>query len=128
MSLRVARGSASHRIERVNDQPSRLDLLRFLERVQLADLERTRRWIADEERKAAEKQRGEQARPPAPDWLLEMGLNRDAPPVYVHEGHCHMAGKRSHGIGRSDALRWLAEGVPACTHCRPDSDLGYLDG
>jgi hypothetical protein len=112
----------------VNDQPSRLDLLRFLERVQVADLERTRRWIADEERKTAEKQRGIDARPPAPDWLLEMGLNRDAPPVYVHEGHCHMAGKRSRGIGRGDALRWLAEGVPACSHCRPDSELGFLEG
>ncbi|MGW0876442.1 DUF6233 domain-containing protein [Streptomyces sp. NPDC002740] len=26
------------------------------------------------------------------------------------------------------ALRWLAEGIPACTHCRPDSELGYLEG
>lgn len=108
--------------------PSRLDMLRFLERVQQADLERTRRWIADEERKAAERQRGLDARPPAPDWLLEMGLNRDAPPNGIHVGGCHMAGKRSRGIGRADALRWLAEGIPACTHCRPDSELGYLEG
>lgn len=107
---------------------SRLDLLRFLERVQQADLDRTRRWIADEERKAAEKQRGEQARPPTPDWLLEMGLNRDSPPNMIHVGGCHMAGKRSRGIGRADALRWLAEGIPACSHCRPDSELGYLEG
>ncbi|MDX3243675.1 DUF6233 domain-containing protein [Streptomyces sp. ME18-1-4] len=112
----------------MHDQPSRLDLLRFLERVQQADLDRTRRWIADEERKTAERQRGEEARPPAPDWLLEIGLNRDAPPNMVHVGGCHMAGKRSRGIGRGDALRWLAEGVVACTHCRPDSELGYLDG
>ncbi|HEY6115131.1 MAG TPA: DUF6233 domain-containing protein [Candidatus Dormibacteraeota bacterium] len=112
----------------MNDQPSRLDLLRFLERVQQADLQRTRRWIADEERKAAERQRGEQARPPAPDWLLEMGLNRDSPPNMIHVGGCHMAGKRSKGISRTDALRWLAEGIPACSHCRPDSELGYFDG
>lgn len=117
------------RIEHVHDSsPSRLHLLRFLERVQQQDLDRTRRWIAEEERRAAEKARGEQARPPQPDWLLEIGLNRDAPPVYVHEGHCHMAGKRSRGVSRSDALRWLAEGIPACTHCRPDSELGYLEG
>ncbi|MCX5522569.1 DUF6233 domain-containing protein [Streptomyces bobili] len=113
----------------MNDRPpSRLEQLRFLERVQLGDLERTRRWIADEERREAERQRGINARPPAPDWLLEMGLNREAPPNTVHVGGCHMAGKRSRGIGRTDALRWLAEGIPACTHCRPDSELGYLDG
>ncbi|MGW6928039.1 DUF6233 domain-containing protein [Streptomyces sp. NPDC054950] len=107
---------------------SRLDMLRFLERVQQTDLERTRRWIAAEEQRAQEKRRGAEARPPQPEWLLELGLNRDVPPNMVHAGGCHMAGKRSRGIGRSDALRWLAEGIPACTHCRPDSGLGYLEG
>lgn len=107
---------------------SRLDLLRFLERVQQTDLERTRRWIAAEERREQERRRGAEAQPPRPEWLLELGLNRDAPPNMVHVGGCHMAGKRSQGIGRSDALRWLAEGIPACTHCRPDSGLGYLEG
>ncbi|MEU9272879.1 DUF6233 domain-containing protein [Streptomyces sp. NPDC048251] len=107
---------------------SRLDLLRFLERVQETDPERTRRWIAVEERREQERRRGAEARPPRPEWLLELGLNRDAPPNMVHVGGCHMAGKRSQGIGRSDALRWLAEGIPACTHCRPDSGLGYLEG
>ena len=126
---RVADGTGPPRIERVNDSPvSRLDQLRFLERVQLADLERTRRWITEEERKTVERQRGVDTRPPAPDWLLEMGLNRDAPPNHVHVGGCHMAGKRSRGIARADALRWLADGIPACSHCRPDSELGYLDG
>ncbi|GAA3121592.1 hypothetical protein GCM10017687_39210 [Streptomyces echinatus] len=114
-------------IERVNDSLSRLELLRFLERVQEADLERTRRWIADEERRQLERQQGEQARPPAPDWVLELGLNRDAPAVYVHEGGCWNAGKRSKGVDRSTALRALAEGVAACPHCRPDSELGYLE-
>lgn len=113
----------------MNDHSSsHLDLLRFLERVQQQDLERTRRWIEAEERREAERRRGEERRPPAPDWLLESGLNRDAAPVYVHVGGCHMASKRSRGISRGDALRWLAEGIPACTHCRPDSKLGYLDG
>ncbi|MFD3574748.1 hypothetical protein [Streptomyces sp. NPDC058644] len=61
----------------MNDSTSltRLDLLRFLERVQLGDLERTRKWIADEERRQAERIRGEQARPPTPDWLIEQGLD-----------------------------------------------------
>jgi hypothetical protein len=38
-----------------------------------------------------------------------------------------MAGKRSKGVGREQALRALANGVPACTHCRPDTQLGILD-
>ncbi|MFE2832136.1 DUF6233 domain-containing protein [Streptomyces mirabilis] len=110
----------------MNDQPSRLDLLLFLKRVQEADLERTRRWIAAEERRQAEQRRGEQARPPDPDWLIEQGLSGRAA-VYVHVGGCRMAGKRSRGVERDQALRALAEGVDACTHCRPDSELGFLE-
>ncbi len=112
----------------MNDSLSRLELLRFLERVQEQDLERTRRWIADEERRQLERQQGEQARPAAPDWVLELGLNRDSPAVYVHEGGCWNIGGRHKGIDRSTALRALTEGVPACPHCRPDSALGYLEG
>jgi hypothetical protein len=51
-----------------------------------------------------------------PPWIL-----------YVHVGGCHRAGKRSRGVERDHALRALAEGVAACTHCRPDSELGYLE-
>lgn len=100
----------------MNDQASRLDQLRFLERVQQGDLERTRRWIAAEQR-----------RPPEPDWLIERGIG-DGPAVYVHAGGCHMAGKRSRGVTRDAALRALADGVEACPHCRVDTELGYLDG
>ncbi|MFJ3283661.1 DUF6233 domain-containing protein [Streptomyces sp. NPDC086669] len=112
----------------MNDRvPSRIEMLRFVERVQVADLERTRRWIAEEERREAEQQRGLDARPPQPDWMLEGGLSRDAPPVYVHAGGCHMAGKRVKGVPRDVALRALTEGIDACPHCRPDSELGFLD-
>ncbi|MFF5522645.1 hypothetical protein [Streptomyces coeruleorubidus] len=55
---------------------SRLALLRFLERVQERDLARTRRWIADEEAREAERRVGEQGRPPVPEWLIERGLDR----------------------------------------------------
>ncbi|MGW5736986.1 MULTISPECIES: DUF6233 domain-containing protein [Streptomyces] len=105
---------------------TRLDLLRFLERVQERDLARTRGWIADEERRAGERIRGEQGRPSAPDWLIEQGLDGRAP-VYVHVGGCHMAGKRSKGITQDQARRALYERVDACPHCRPDSDLGVLE-
>ncbi|MFE4574076.1 DUF6233 domain-containing protein [Paenibacillus chitinolyticus] len=89
-------------------------------------LELVRREIADTERREAEQRYGEARRPPAPDWLIEMGLGcRD--PVYVHVGGCHMAGKRSRGVDRDQALRGLTEGVDACPHCRPDTELGVLD-
>ncbi|MGW2899115.1 DUF6233 domain-containing protein, partial [Streptomyces sp. NPDC001212] len=29
---------------------------------------------------------------------------------------------------RDVALRALSEGVEACVHCRPDAELGHLDG
>ncbi|MFE2297895.1 DUF6233 domain-containing protein [Streptomyces sp. NPDC059445] len=105
---------------------SRLDLLYFLERVQRADLDRARRWIADEEQRQEEKERGRQARPPAPEWMIEQGLNGGMP-VYVHVGDCHMAGKRSIGVDRDQARRALVEGVTPCTHCRPDSELGIVE-
>ncbi|MEV2255946.1 DUF6233 domain-containing protein [Streptomyces sp. NPDC050147] len=104
----------------------RIDVLRFLERVQESDLARTRVWIADEERRETERIRGEQARPPAPDWVIEQGLGGRVP-VYVHRGDCHMAGKRSRGADRDQARRTLAEGVDACPHCRPDTELGVLE-
>ncbi|WP_308034676.1 DUF6233 domain-containing protein [Streptomyces solaniscabiei] len=79
--------------------------------MQLRDLERTRRWIADEERREAEHQRGIEARPAPPDWLLERGLNGHSPPVYVHAGDCWNAGKRSKGITQDEARRALADGI-----------------
>ncbi|MDH6434764.1 hypothetical protein M2158_003241 [Streptomyces sp. SAI-144] len=112
----------------MNDSgPSRLALLRFLERVQLRDLERTRRWIADEEKRETERQRGLAARPPAPEWLIELGLNRHTAPVYVHVGDCWNASKRSRGISRDQARRALADGVKACPQCNPDNVLRFAD-
>jgi hypothetical protein len=108
---------------------TRLDLLRFLERVQERDLARTRAWIKDEERREAERIRGEQARPPDPDWLIEQGIGQGRPSVYVHAGHCDMAPKppRAKGITQDQARRALHERVDACPHCRPDTELGVLE-
>ncbi|MEU3346431.1 DUF6233 domain-containing protein [Streptomyces sp. NPDC006700] len=115
----------------MSDTPSRLELLRFARRVVVqqaqASLAQLDQWIAEEERRQAERERGAQARPPAPEWVLEQGLNKDALPVAVHAGVCHMAGKRQRSVPREAALRALAEGVPACSHCRPDTALGVLD-
>jgi hypothetical protein len=112
----------------VNDLPPDLPRLRTLETWLAYSLARVRQQIADAERREQERQRGIERRPAPPDWLLEMGLNRDTPPVQVHVGGCWNAGKRSKGISRDEALRALADGVKACSACRPDSELGFLDG
>ncbi|MGW3201919.1 DUF6233 domain-containing protein [Streptomyces sp. NPDC001118] len=64
----------------------------------------------------------------APDWLIDYGLNRASLPIAVHVGGCRMAGKRAEGTDSETALRALAGGVPACTVCRPDTELGFLEG
>jgi len=112
----------------VTDLPPDLLRLRTLETWLALSLDEVRRAIAHAEQREQERQRGIDNRPPAPDWLLEVGLNRDAPPVQVHVGGCWNAGKRTRGIGRDEALRALADGVKACGACRPDSELGFLDG
>ncbi|MEU6996666.1 DUF6233 domain-containing protein [Streptomyces sp. NPDC046465] len=104
--------------------PSRLDMLRFLERVQRGNLERTRGWIAAEERREAERLQGERARPPAPDWIIERGIGQGGPPIEVHRGDCHAAGKRRRAVTEGEARQALADGIRACTHCRPRDELG----
>ncbi|MET8766124.1 DUF6233 domain-containing protein [Streptomyces sp. NPDC004658] len=113
------------------DRPlTRLDMLRFARRVvehqaarQLALMDR---WIADEERREAERRRRIGARQAA-EWAIERGLNGRSP-VYVHVGGCTGAGGRTRGVGREQAVRALTEeGVPACPLCRPDTALGILE-
>ncbi|KUM96198.1 hypothetical protein AQI95_42755, partial [Streptomyces yokosukanensis] len=106
-------------------------MLRFARRVveqqtarQLALIDR---WIADEERLERERRQGEERRPPAPQWLIQYGLNRrnvDA----VHTGDCWAAAKsgRCRPATRQQALDALRRQVPACPHCRPDTALGIL--
>ncbi|MEU3663983.1 DUF6233 domain-containing protein [Streptomyces sp. NPDC032940] len=112
----------------MTDLPPDLPRLRTLETWLALALDEVRQAIALAERREAERQRGIQARPTPPEWLLEQGLNRDSPPVQVHVGGCWNAGKRSKGISRDEALRALADGVKACGACRPDAELGYLEG
>ncbi|MEW2254996.1 DUF6233 domain-containing protein [Streptomyces sp. NPDC047869] len=107
-------------------------MLRFARRVveqqatrQLALIDR---WIAEEERREAERRQGEERRPPEPEWLIQYGLNRrnlDA----VHVGGCWAARKsgRCRPATREQAIDALRQQVPACPHCRPDTALGVLD-
>ncbi len=80
------------------------------------------------EREAQQAQTVAAAEDRAPDWLIEYGLNRDAIPNAVHVGDCSTAGKRSKGTDSDTARRALAGGVLACSFCRPDTELGYLEG
>ncbi|MEU5772757.1 DUF6233 domain-containing protein [Streptomyces venezuelae] len=113
----------------MSDQPapSRLEKLRIVEGFLRHQLGQVEKWIAEEQQRQAEQRRGEQARPPVPDWILEVGIGADKLPVAVHVGGCHMSGKRTRGIPRDQAVRALTEGVGACSHCRPDTALGVLE-
>ncbi|GLV88536.1 hypothetical protein Slala03_82250 [Streptomyces lavendulae subsp. lavendulae] len=105
---------------------SRLDLLRFLERVQVQDLQRTRDWIATEERLIAAQGERRPA-PPPPEWLIEHGIGTGRLPARVHTGQCWDTRTRCKPATADQARRALAEGVSACPHCRPDTALGLLD-
>ncbi|MFQ6148679.1 DUF6233 domain-containing protein [Streptomyces seoulensis] len=112
----------------MTDFPPDLPRLRTLQTWLRYSLARVQQEIAAKERREQERQRGIAARPPVPDWVLERGLNRASPPVSVHTGDCRMSGKRVEAIDQAAARRALAEGVTACTHCRPDRKLGFIDG
>ncbi|WP_416476883.1 DUF6233 domain-containing protein [Streptomyces sp. LKA04] len=107
--------------------PPDLPRLRTLETWLAYTLDEVRATIARAEQREREVQQGRERRPPPPEWLLEQGLNRDSPPVQVHVGGCWNSGKRSKGVTRDDAVRALAAGVRACSACRPDSALGFLE-
>ncbi|MEU0414527.1 DUF6233 domain-containing protein [Streptomyces griseorubiginosus] len=66
-------------------------------------------------------------RPPAPEWVVEVGIGTGRPPVQVHAGTCHMIGSRRRPVSRDEARRLLAEGLRACTHCQPDTQLHIID-
>ncbi|MEU0851451.1 DUF6233 domain-containing protein [Streptomyces flaveolus] len=103
---------------------SRLELLRFARRVveqrARASLAQLDGWIAEEERREAERRRSDEMRPPAPVWLLQAGLNR-ANTDAVQTGECRAAAKsgRCRPVSREQALEALRHEVPgACTVAR----------
>ncbi|MEU6766591.1 DUF6233 domain-containing protein [Streptomyces sp. NPDC046853] len=110
----------------MSDLPPDLPRLRTLRTWHAMWVQRLDEAIKVAERREAERVRGERARPPAPEWLVEQGLDGRAP-VYVHVGGCHMAGKRSRGVSRDQARQALYEQIDACPHCRPDTELGVLE-
>lgn len=89
-------------------------------------VERIDEAIATAEQREKERRQGERARPPTPDWVMELGIGVGSPPIEVHVGGCYSAGKRRRAITREQALAALADGIRACIHCRPDTELGVL--
>ncbi|MFI7239649.1 DUF6233 domain-containing protein [Streptomyces cyaneofuscatus] len=108
------------------NETSRLDKLRFARAVAVQNLEQIDRWIADEERREAERQTAEAQRAAAePQWII--GLTQDGRPEEVHAPDCTMAGQRQQRTVTVDQAREaLVQGVAACAFCRPDTELGIL--
>ena len=110
----------------MTDLPTDLPRLRTLRTWHAMWVKRIDEAIAAAEQREHERQQGEERRPPPPDWVLELGIGVGAPPSEVHAGHCYAIGRRRKTISREQALAALGEGVRACVHCRPDTDLGVL--
>ncbi|MFI0266115.1 DUF6233 domain-containing protein [Streptomyces luteogriseus] len=89
----------------MTDLPPDLPRPRELESWLALTLDQVRRAIAAAETREAERQRGIEARPPTPDWLIELGLNRDAPPVQVHVGDCWNAVRGTRASGGTRRCR-----------------------
>lgn len=90
------------------------------------ELRRAERALAvAEEQEAAVALR--RAIPDPPAWVIERGIGAGRPPVSIHAGDCWDQGKRCRPVSAEEARRALSGGVPACTHCRPDTALGVID-
>ncbi|WP_329438111.1 DUF6233 domain-containing protein [Streptomyces canus] len=79
------------------------------------------------ERREAEADHGRRSRPRPPEWVVEVGIGTGKPPLQVHAGTCHMIGSRRRPVSRDEARRLLTEGLRACTHCQPDTQLHIID-
>ncbi|MFC8920467.1 DUF6233 domain-containing protein [Streptomyces sp. NPDC047821] len=67
------------------------------------------------------------APPPPPPYRLQRRLDTARTVVRVHLGHCALA-KKGAGVDDLTARGALVEGVEACVVCRPDTELGLIDG
>ncbi|KUJ38486.1 DUF6233 domain-containing protein [Streptomyces sp. MI02-2A] len=117
----------------MNDSaPSKLDLLHFARRVVVqqatAAIAQIDAWIAQEEAREVRQQQADEMRPPPPEWVVERGLQKTNL-VAVHAGDCWTVRKSSRciGVSQAQAIDALRQQVPACWHCRPDTELGFLE-
>ncbi len=106
--------------------PPDLPRLRTLITYLRGELSRAERALTAAE--AAEALAG-QRRPPLepPASLVERGIGTGRPAVRLHAGNCWDTGKRCAPATAEQIRALLAEGIPACPHCRPDTTLGVLE-
>ncbi|MEW2415267.1 DUF6233 domain-containing protein [Streptomyces sp. NPDC046866] len=110
----------------MSDLPPDLPRLRTLETWLALSLERVRQQITEAEAQAAADAARREPLPP-PAWLIEQGIGVGHRPVRVHVGTCWDASKRCRPASADQARQALVDGVEACPHCRPDTELGVLD-
>ncbi|MFJ1680898.1 DUF6233 domain-containing protein [Streptomyces sp. NPDC088251] len=116
---------------------SRLDKLRALEvwldwqlrqtRARIQDIEARERQgqqaLRGEEPREQGGRQAEERRPLTPDWgISDVALG--SPTAEVHRGDCWAAGRQLRAATLEQALSALADGVPACEVCRPETVLG----
>ncbi|WP_030304025.1 DUF6233 domain-containing protein [Streptomyces katrae] len=110
----------------MSELPPDLARLRTVVTYLRGELVRAERALSSaEEREALAARRMPAPEPPA--WLIERGIGAGRLPVRVHAGGCWDARKRCTAMSMEEVRRALAEGVPACPHCRPDAVLGMLE-
>lgn len=112
--------------KKFDDLPPKLDLP-TLRRWHTMWLQRIDAKIATLARRQTEEERGRRNQPVSPEWIIELGIGERHPPLQIHTGDCHMAGKRHRPVDRDEARRLLATGLKACGHCRPDNLLGITE-
>ncbi|WP_256916639.1 DUF6233 domain-containing protein [Streptomyces hilarionis] len=110
-----------------DDLPPDLERLHTLRVWHVMWLARIDAKIEAVQQRQTEIEQGRQRRPPRPEWTVEFGIGAGRPPVQVHAGDCYAAGKRRRPVARDEARRLLADGLRACTHCRPDTRLDVID-
>ncbi|MGQ4465292.1 DUF6233 domain-containing protein [Streptomyces violaceoruber] len=110
-----------------DDLPSDLDQLRTLRIWHALWVQRIDAKAAAIRQRQAEEEYGRRNRPAPPEWIVELGIGAGRPPLQVHAGDCHMAGKRHRPVDRDEARRLLTQGLKACIHCQPDVLLHIID-
>ncbi|MBT1188998.1 hypothetical protein HET69_34705 [Streptomyces sp. CJ_13] len=109
--------------------PPDLPRLRTLVTYLRGELSRTEQALAAaEEREAATaRKQATQASPEPAAWLVERGIGVGRLPVRVHAGDCWDTRSRCTPADADQIRALLAQGIPACLHCRPDTTLGMLE-
>ncbi|MFF3207999.1 DUF6233 domain-containing protein [Streptomyces sp. NPDC002962] len=78
------------------DDLPRLETLRVWHTLWLARIDAK---ITAVQQRQTETEHGRRRRPEPPQWTVELGIGTGRPPIQIHAGDCHMAGKRRRPVG-----------------------------